>query len=197
MLNFKEIMNKIDVLECATNSSQTIGPNKQRPSSGLNPSDDLSAHIYEEIIKSYPDFPVNVPIKQLRNILAAEFYKEQTAQMASVSDFKIFYQSCKSKIDEQFVNHPDKARFLHLMIMLELIAKPETPITNDHISVAFQLFQKELNNKPEAKKEFEDYFSTGKMMGFNNLDQFIKSIESYLTPNENDEQEASSMKHTQ
>ncbi|MGA2655199.1 MAG: hypothetical protein ABSF18_04395 [Gammaproteobacteria bacterium] len=180
-------MHKIDTLDAViTDSSQTIKALCEQTGSELNPIADLCQHIYEEILKNYPNMPDNIQIKHLNTMLAAEFYHEQCAQMGQARDLKIFYQTCKNEIDTQFNEHPVQARFLHLMIMLELIDKPQTPITLGHIKAALTLFRTELftNATPKILSDFEDYFATVKMPGFKSLDAFIDKIESFLNPGE-------------
>ncbi len=187
MLDYKEIMRKIAALETVVKDlSQTIEQVSRQSDDILNPTADLCQNLYENLLEFY-SIPKSIQIKHLKGMIIVEFYKEQCANMLTAGELKVFYQACKMQIDTQFALHPDKARFLQLMMMLQLVDKPQTPITNDHIEIALKLFETELAI-PKAKTEFEDFFARGAMVDFKSLDQFIESIELYLNPSLTNEQ---------
>lgn len=184
MLNYKELMFKIEMLQAVVKDlSKTIAEVCVQSSEGLNPTADLCQNIYQDIVHLFHPIPIssNIQIKHLMGMLMTEFSKEQFAMTANSTDYALFYQNCKTHINTQFKRYPDKISFLHLLLMLELIDKPQTIITNDHIRAGFKLFKQALETS-KAQAEFEEYFARGAMIDFDSLAQFIEGIESFLNP---------------
>jgi hypothetical protein len=127
-----------------------------------------------------------------KDIRIVEFYKDKCSEMTKVTnatDLQMFYRECNRTIHAQFNNTPGKDKFLKLLMMLLVGRSPyhQNLISDQHITVAFELFKNELEDT-KIKTEFKNFFKTGAMHPINSLDAFIEKVTSFLnTPSPHQE----------